>query len=269
MLKTTRVLVTSAVAATLLVTTVAANHSWGTYHWARTANPVKLQIGDNVSGAWDAHLDVAIQDWDYPNSGVLDLTKVAGAAAKPRNCRPTAGRIEVCNYRYGSNGWLGIAQIWINGDHITQGTTKLNDTYFNMATYNKPEWRQLVMCQEVGHDFGLDHQDENFNNGNLGTCMDYTNNPSSNQHPNQHDYEQLAAIYSHLDTFTTAGAAKLPSAMPPAMGLIDFETPAQWGKRIHGTANGREEIYELDFGRGHRVLTHVFWADPDADADAH
>ncbi len=33
------------------------------------------------------------------------------------------------------------------------------------------------MCQEIGHDFGLDHQDENFNNPNLGTCMDYTNDP--------------------------------------------------------------------------------------------
>jgi hypothetical protein len=40
------------------------------------------------------------------------------------------------------------------------------------------------MCQEVGHTFGLDHQDENFNNTNLGTCMDYTNDPSTNQHPN-------------------------------------------------------------------------------------
>src|SRR5688572_31754287 len=51
-------------------------------------------------------------------------------------CRPTAGRIEVCNAAYGNNGWLGIAQIWISGAHITQGTTKLNDTYFNTDTYN-------------------------------------------------------------------------------------------------------------------------------------
>ena len=68
---------------------------------------------------------------------------------------------------------------------------KLNDTYFNTSTYNTEAWRNLVSCQEVGHTFGLDHQDENFNNPNLGTCMDYTNDPSSNQHPNQHDYDHL------------------------------------------------------------------------------
>jgi hypothetical protein len=266
MLKATRVLAVGILTA-VLTATVGADHSWETYHWARTANPFTLQIGDNVSGVWDSHLDVAIQDWNA--SSVLALTEVAGGAGKQRNCRPTTGRIEVCNSTYGSNGWLGIAQIWISGGHITQATTKLNDTYFKTATYDKPEWRQLVMCQEVGHDFGLDHQDENFGNVNLGTCMDYTSSPLSNQHPNAHDYGQLESIYAHLDTYTTAGAAKLPSLMPPAMGQIDFETPAQWGRQVHRSANGRQAIYELDFGRRHRVVTHVFWADPDADEHAH
>lgn len=32
-----------------------------------------------------------------------------------------------------NNGWLGIASISVNGSHITQGTVKLNDTYFNQA----------------------------------------------------------------------------------------------------------------------------------------
>ncbi len=50
------------------------------------------------------------------------------------------------------------------------------------------------MCQEVGHTLGLDHQDEVFDNPNLETCMDYTNDPSTNQHPNAHDYDQLATI---------------------------------------------------------------------------
>ena len=53
----------------------------------------------------------------------------------------------------------------------------------------------MVMRQEVGHVFGLAHQDEDFNNPNLGTCMDYTGDPESNQHPNQHDRDQLDTIY--------------------------------------------------------------------------
>ena len=44
------------VAALALPGGVAANHSWGGYHWARTANPFTLKLGDNVSSAWDAYL---------------------------------------------------------------------------------------------------------------------------------------------------------------------------------------------------------------------
>jgi hypothetical protein len=245
---------------------VSANHAWGNYHWARTSNPFTLKVGDNVSATWDSYLDEAISDWS--GSSVLDLWKVTGRG-KPRNCRPTSGRIEACSASYGPTGWLGIAQIWASGSHITQATTRVNDTYFNTSTYNKPEWRRLVMCQEIAHDFGLDHQDENFNNPNLGSCMDYTSDPGgppTNEHPNAHDYEQLEIIYAHLDSFSTVSAGQLPSSMPPAMGQISFDTPAQWGRLVRSNANGRVQVYELDFGRGNRVITHVFWADPEGDA---
>ncbi|MEK7138983.1 MAG: hypothetical protein AAB799_02285, partial [Patescibacteria group bacterium] len=184
-----------------------ADHSWANFHWARMSNPFTLKAGDNVSSAWDVYLDEAIADWN--SSPVLDLTKVAGgtSASKgkytPKNCVPTSGRLEVCSAKYGATGWLGVAQVWANGDHIVQATTKVNDTYFNTATYNTPAWRRLVICQELAHDFGLDHQDEIFNNANLGSCMDYTNDPDgglggavsndpSNEHPNAHDFEQIA-----------------------------------------------------------------------------
>src|SRR3989344_3148996 len=184
-----------------------ADHSWGNYHWARTANPFTLQLGDNVSSAWDGYLATTASDWSL--SSVLD-TVITPGKTKSRTCKATNGRVEVCSDKYGFNGWLGVAQIWVSGDHITKGTTKVNDTYFNTSTYNTPAWRNLVMCQEVGHTLGLDHQDENFDNANLGTCMDYTNNPSTNQHPNAHDYEQLDTIYAHLDSTTTLGSTVLP-----------------------------------------------------------
>src|SRR5512134_428492 len=207
-----------------------ANHSWGGYHWARTSNPVNIKVGDNVNSAWDAYLDEAIGDWNV--SRVVQLSEVAGGA-RPRNCRPTAGRIEACNASYGNTGWLGIAQIWISGTHITQAITKLNDTYFNTAQYNTPAWRALVTCQEIAHDFGLDHQDENFDNANLGSCMDYTSSPETNQHPNAHDMQQLVTIYSHPDSFTSATTTRLAVPMPPAMGLIDMDNPRNWGQSIH------------------------------------
>jgi len=113
-----------------------ASHSWGIYHWARTVNPLTIKVGDNVSGAWETYLDEAIADWSA--SSVLDLTEVAGTAGNPRTCKAVKGTIQVCNAAYGNNGWLGLASIWASGGHIAQGTAKLNDTYYNTATYNTP-----------------------------------------------------------------------------------------------------------------------------------
>jgi hypothetical protein len=251
-----------------------ASHSWGGYHWARKGNPFKLILVDNVSSAWDGYLEGALTDWTV--SSVLDLAKEPGAPTNLRRCPAISGRVRVCNTTYGNNGWLGIAQIWISGNHITQGVTKLNDTYFNTAKYNTLAWRRLVMCQEVGHTFGLDHQDEGFDNGNLGTCMDYTSDPDgppSNEHPNAHDYDQLVSIYGHADSTTTVGqtvqSGPGKGKMPP-LGDSDSDEPvelgtAQWGKLIRSTNHGRTELYELDLGRGHKILTHVIWAEPDEE----
>lgn len=234
-----------------------ADHSWGGYHWARTGNPFTLKLGDNLSSTWDAYLGRTSYDWSL--STALNTTIVAGGA-NPRNCRSTTGRVEVCNSTYGNNGWLGVAQIWISGGHITQGTVKVNDTYFNTATYNTPAWRNLVMCQEVGHTLGLDHQDEDFYNTPLGTCMDYSRDPVPNQHPNTHDYDQLGIIYNHLDATTTLSSAAATGRMPRAMTDIDFATPAQWGRLVRISRDGRNAVYELDFGSGHKVFTFVTWA---------
>ena len=242
------------VTALVFATAADASHTWGNYHWARQSNPFTLKLGDNVSAAWDAYLVTTSSDWSL--SSILDTIIVSGQGRK--NCRPTAGRVEVCNARYGKNGWLGIAQIWVNGDHITQGVTKMNDTYFNTPTYNTPAWRNLVLCQEVGHTLGLDHQDENFSNPNLGTCMDYTNDPESNQHPNAHDYEQLELIYAHLDSTTTIGSNVSPQAKDD---VESADGPPQWGKVLRKDGKGRASLYEHDLGSGHKVFTFVFWAD--------
>ena len=246
-------IIAAAATTTLMVAPAAqANHSWNGYHWARTSNPFTVKLGDNVSSAWDASLQGASSDWSQ--STVLDTTIVTGQA-RPKNCRPTSGRVEVCNASYGNTGWLGVAQIWITGStHITQGTVKLNDTYFNTATYNTPAWRNLVTCQEVGHTFGLAHQDENFNNANLGTCMDYTNDPSTNQHPNKHDYDELVTIYSHLDSFTTLGAA-----LPRSARSVTSDAQG-WGRAVEGSRASGHSTYVRDLGHGNKVITFVTWA---------
>jgi len=268
--------VVSAVALAATASAVYASHSWGNYHWASTSPGFTLQAGDNVSSVWDPYLDEAISDWNGATDE-LTLQEVVGGA-RPRNCRPTAGRIEVCNATYGNNGWLGIAQIWISGSHITQAITKVNDTYFNTATYNTPAWRRLVMCQEIAHDFGLGHQDETFDNPNLGSCMDYTNDPDggaggadpndpSNEHPNAHDTDQLSVIYNHVDSSSTVGQAT--SGMPAAANQVVANAPGSFGRLVHASANGQHEVYEMDFGGGKRLITDVLWTTEAADHGHH
>src|SRR3990172_5220400 len=107
-----------------LPATASANHSWGSCHWVRTADPFTLKLGDNLSGIWDLILVTTSTDWS--KSTVLDTAIVPGGT-KARNCRPTLGRVEICNSKYGYNGWLGLAQIWVNSNlHIVQGVTKVN-----------------------------------------------------------------------------------------------------------------------------------------------
>src|SRR5215203_4488807 len=241
-----------------------AHHSWGKYHWARTSNPFTLQLDDHVSIPWDSYLDTTSNDW--AQSSVLHTMVNRPAPSNP-TCGPTSGRVEVCNAAYGTNGWLGLAQIWVGRrSHITAGTTKVNDTYFNTAKYNTPAWRQMVMCQEVGHTFGLDHQDENHTNTNLGTCMDYTNDPSgtlgtngtlSNEHPNQGDYDELATIYSHLDSTTIVARASAASTMPPAANQGSFNSRAEWGRLVEESPNGKLELWVRDFGGEARMITWV------------
>ena len=240
------------VAATVAAGPAGARHSWGRYHWARASNPFTLLVGDNVNNTWDSSLNLTLSDWSQ--SSVLDLKGTSGSAGS--NCSPTSGRVEVCNGNYGATGWLGIAQVWLGfKQHIGQGVVKNNDYYFNQDRYNSSAWRNMVMCQEVGHTLGLDHQDENFNNANLGTCMDYTNSPESNQHPNAHDYAMLASIYGHSDGFSTIGSS---TAQQASAGAASAQ--AEWGQAIRFSSDGLPSLYERDLGSGARLLTFVIWA---------
>ena len=128
-----------------------------------------------------------------------------------------------------------------------------------------PGMRQLVMCQEVGHTFGLAHQDEVFGNANLGSCMDYTNRPfgpPNNLALNQHDHDQLNAQYAlHLDKYTTPTLTAFEAAMAPELESIDLNQPDEWGTRIQSFNDSRTEIYERHLSNGDTVLTFVIWAE--------
>jgi hypothetical protein len=129
-----------------------------------------------------------------------------------------------------------------------------------MAQYNTAPYRRLVMCQEVGHGFGLAHQDENHTNPNLGSCMDYTRDPDgppSNEHPNSHDYSMLSTIYSHTDGFSTTGAFDVTAAFGD--GTLVGNHRSTWGELVSGTMGKGANTFMRDFGNGNYTVTHVSW----------
>lgn len=253
-----------------------ANHSWGGYHWANGTTG-QLVVKRALSSAnWTTLVNAAMADWEGKPLSFAITDAPAGTSR--RKCSPSSGQTLICNDSYGQRGWLGIASIWASGVHITQATTKLNDTYFNMTRYNDDAWRRMVACQEVGHNWGLDHQDEAFGNVNLGTCMDYTNAPAggvynnfnygpSNVRPNNDDYSHLTGFYNHPDSIAAAtnfGVREVGrpviSDVPAGFNSAVGETAAEWGRAIHRDSKGRPDVFEKDFGNGFRRLTHVFWA---------
>ncbi|MEJ7848293.1 MAG: hypothetical protein WKF92_09415 [Pyrinomonadaceae bacterium] len=236
---------------------VSASHSWNNYHWARTSNPFYLKVVDSNTTDWDSELDSAMFDWS--GSSVLDMINGTSddTSRIRKRCPMVSGQVRSCNASYGFNGWLGLASINISGSHITQGSSKMNDSYFNGGGYNATN-RRHVMCQEIGHTLGLGHTSEDGSDQN--TCMDYSND-LGNPSPNQHDYDQLSTTYSHLDATTTVGF----SAFVVNEFGDDPDAEHNWGRLVSQSANGRSSYYERDNMNGTKKATHVFWTQEAAD----
>lgn len=249
--------------ATLLLAasgTAFAGHSWNSYHWARTANPLPLRVVDSMSADWDAELATALADWSA--SDVIDLTVVAydDSGKTRKRCAMISGQMRVCNAAYGYNGWLGLATIGLDSSgHIDQGTAKMNDSYSSYwATYGE---KNHVVCQEIGHVFGLGHTSEDGSTQN--TCMDYSSSPTS-LHPNAHDYAQLALIYGHLDSYNSYddGSGSGGTCRGRNCGAGAGDVPPM-GVRVH--QGDHEEIWVASRPDGGLWIHHVRLAPEGAD----
>jgi hypothetical protein len=248
-----------------------ADHSWGKYKW-KTSSNLDLDLGNNVDPVdWYGHLATASYEWS--KSDVLNTTIITGST-DPTSCSPEAGNVQVCNHAYGDNGWLGLAQIYTRGFTIIAGVAKLNDYYHGSPPYDSAAWRGMVMCQEIAHAFGLAHQDEIFDNENLGTCMDYTDDPDgtikgqdTNEYPDQHDYDQLAIIYATDDGGGGGGGSSCNPNSPKCNPASAAGGHAQWGQLVSGS--GGKEVYQRRLGGGHKVITFVTWTLEHADSHEH
>lgn len=275
----------AAALAALAAGPAAADHSWASYHWPIAGPDQPFEVLTKLNASyWNEWVDAAVADWDGndpDSSGSTDYLKpaIAGeASTTARRCNPTAGKVVVCGYAYGFRGWLGVATIWASGNHITQATTKLNESYHNSGTYGSDAWRQLVTCQEIGHDFGLGHQNENFNTDETDSCMEYTSDETNNRTPDAHDYQQLQIIYdAHMAEGPGGGGddggGNCNPRSPKCSGQDAFNfrevgqpapratevRSADWGTAVGFDAHGRPNVFELEVRKGYRKITHVTW----------
>lgn len=237
---------------------VMANHSWGDYHWDGDGLPRGLTLENNLDGSWDPVLGSVVFDWDDEDTnGTLDL----GSGSDSSNVcgdplggeQASADQIEVCNDSYGDNGWLGVARIWLasDGTHITAAVAAVNDYYLgDGGAYDNANARQHVLCQEVGHTFGLDHQKGPRNQ----TCMNDQWGLTSDNFvsPNAHDYEQLADIYAHLGGTSDGGGDDGGGGgnCPPKSNSPDCRSGSPGG--------GPHSVERLP--NGQIVVTWITWA---------
>ena len=256
----------TAVAAIAAAGPALADHAWSNYHWSTPDGVVTILVVDNTTGDWRPRVQLAVSDWN--KSAHIDSAYDPNGTNNNRRCSMIQDTIQVCNSAYGNTGWLGIASISLSGGHIVAGTTKLNDTYFAYPQYNNEADKQLVTCQEIGHDYGLGHQNEDFNTDATDSCMEYTSDSTNNTQPDFHDYAMLDLIYGHNEGGTTGGGGGDPAPCKgrgckgKSLGFGVGNTQAEWGRAVGYDAQNRPNVFKTNIN-GYEVVTHVTWA-PDA-----
>ena len=255
--------------------TLASHGNWGgIYHWPRTTSAIQdIPIDEYHSSAWLTRYATAVADWRKPALTRIRIKHSLNGTPKSgvSGCPKRTGRISSCDGFYGNTGWLGYGGFAAIGSHVVYGISWVNNTYYANSFYNNVPWRQLVICQEIGHALTLGHVNVINNNVNTGSCMDYTNDPDgggaygpSNMHPNSHDYTTLNTRHNHVGVLLPGFGAEHsePAELSASPALMEFSPKriSDMGRLVSITDGGRTEQYVKDFGNDQVFVSYVIRA---------
>ena len=144
--------------------------------------------------------------YDVP-AGVLEWADL-GTPIQPQMATANKkGDIKINESVIRSTSYLGLAGVYLDGDgHITRAEVVLN-TRLLVELYDLDAREAIadhVLCQEIGHILGLDHNRDGDDTGGWpdNTCMNDQGHLGEYTSPNSHDTEQFEAIYGHTDAIS-------------------------------------------------------------------
>ena len=241
--------------------------------WKNEKNGLQLKIQNALTSDWDEYFFQAVTDWNKAPALLLDT----GRSNPDLMCSSVMGIMKVCNDDYGKTGWTSISELYFDkGNNIASSVAKMNDTYLKDAS--NPE-KQFAMCHEIGHGVGLPHRNENANNADLGSCLDYTFRFENNMQPDSKvDFDNLERMYGRRPGSRRSLASETPRTSISSMlwnekstekredHVEEIQPNANWqykaGRLLHQSKH--REVYENHLGNGRRVVTTILLPQDDA-----
>ncbi|HET6356026.1 M43 family zinc metalloprotease [Streptomyces sp.] len=164
--------------------------------WPKTGpGPIEVPVVDSTSPEWKPRLQGAVEKWNENPDIKVSIEPGENDLETRQKCERIKGAVHVCDDDLGDDGDRGGAayEDAPNGTPIESVRLKLNNYYLDKEP---EEVKQHDMCHELGHSLGLAHQYA------AGTCMNDKadgKDPDPDEpwqpQPNEHDFEQLKAMY--------------------------------------------------------------------------